>query len=105
MNRAREFGACAVAAAMTLLLADRALGQTAGPGGKPVPKLVLFMVIDGFPQEQFVKYYDQYGAARLSSFGSTRAPGTETITTAMPPPTPVSVTLPCYHAPILTNTA
>src|SRR6266480_1713550 len=31
-----------------------------GPGGKPLPKLVLFMVIDGFPQEQFVKYYDQY---------------------------------------------
>jgi Type I phosphodiesterase / nucleotide pyrophosphatase/Peptidase propeptide and YPEB domain len=31
-----------------------------GPGGKPLPKLVLFMVVDGFPQEQFVKYYDQY---------------------------------------------
>ena len=31
-----------------------------GPGGKPLPKLVLFMVIDGFPQEQFAKYYDQY---------------------------------------------
>lgn len=31
-----------------------------GPGGKLLPKLVLFMVIDGFPQEQFVKYYDQY---------------------------------------------
>ena len=31
-----------------------------GPGGKAVPKLVLFMVIDGFPQEQFVKYYDQH---------------------------------------------
>ena len=25
-----------------------------------MPKLVLFMVIDGFPQDQFVKYYDQY---------------------------------------------
>ena len=36
--------------------------QTGGaPGGKPVPKLVLFMVVDGFPQEQLVKYYDQYG--------------------------------------------
>jgi len=31
-----------------------------GPGGKAVPKLVLFMVVDGFPQEQLVKYYDQY---------------------------------------------
>jgi len=29
-------------------------------GGKPLPKLVLFMVIDGFPQDQLVKYYDQY---------------------------------------------
>ena len=35
--------------------------QTRGaPGGKAPPKLVLFMVVDGFPQEQFVKYYDQY---------------------------------------------
>lgn len=25
------------------------------------PKLVLFMVIDGFPQEQLLKYYDQFG--------------------------------------------
>ena len=24
-------------------------------------KLVLFMVIDGFPQDQLVKYYDLYG--------------------------------------------
>ena len=104
MNRAREFGACAVAAAMTLLLADRALGQTAGPAGKPVPKLVLFMVIDGFPQEQFVKYYDQYGASGFRLWLD-KAPGMETITTAMPPPTPVSVTRPCYHARILTNTA
>ena len=36
--------------------------RTAGaPGGKALPKLVLFMVVDGFPQEQLVKYYDQYG--------------------------------------------
>src|SRR4051812_18578054 len=33
-----------------------------GPAGKPLPKLVLFMVIDGFPQDQLVKYYDQYGS-------------------------------------------
>src|SRR4029077_20572513 len=32
-----------------------------GPDGKPLPKLVLFMVVDGFPQEQLVKYYDQSG--------------------------------------------
>ena len=38
------------------------LAQTgAAPGGKAPPKLVLFLVVDGFPQEQLVKYYDQYG--------------------------------------------
>ena len=31
------------------------------PGGKAPPKLVLFMVVDGFPQDQLVKYYDLYG--------------------------------------------
>jgi hypothetical protein len=35
--------------------------NTGGPAGKAPPKLVLFMVIDGFPQEQLVKYYDLYG--------------------------------------------
>jgi predicted AlkP superfamily pyrophosphatase or phosphodiesterase len=48
------------ACAGLVLTAGSALPQTSAPGGKPVPKLVLFMVIDGFPQEQFVKYYDQY---------------------------------------------
>jgi predicted AlkP superfamily pyrophosphatase or phosphodiesterase len=43
--------------------------QTGGaPGGKPVPKLVLFMVIDGFPQKQLVKYYDQYGERGFKLF-------------------------------------
>ena len=38
------------------------VAQTGGaPGGKAAPKLVLFMVVDGFPQEQLVKYYDHYG--------------------------------------------
>jgi hypothetical protein len=37
--------------------------NTGGPAGKAPPKLVLFMVIDGFPQEQFVKYYDQSASA------------------------------------------
>jgi Type I phosphodiesterase / nucleotide pyrophosphatase/Peptidase propeptide and YPEB domain len=36
-----------------------------GPAGKPLPKLVLFMVVDGFPQEQLVKYYDQYSERGL----------------------------------------
>ena len=49
------------AAGAALLLAQAASAQIAGPGGKPLPKLVLFMVVDGFPQEQFVKYHDQYG--------------------------------------------
>ena len=52
---------CIVAACVALLLAQPSSAQIAAPGGKPVPKLVLFMVVDGFPQEQLVKYYDQYG--------------------------------------------
>lgn len=52
---------CLVAACVALPLAQPGSAQTASPGGKPLPKLVLFMVIDGFPQEQLVKYYDQYG--------------------------------------------
>jgi len=39
-----------------------------GPAGKAVPKLVLFMVIDGFPQDQFVKYYDQYAERGFKLF-------------------------------------
>jgi hypothetical protein len=38
--------------------------------GSPLPKLVL--VIDGFPQEQFVKYYDQYTNIWQSGRGDTR---------------------------------
>jgi predicted AlkP superfamily pyrophosphatase or phosphodiesterase len=53
---------CIVAACLALLFAQPGSAQPGGPGGKPSPKLVLFMVIDGFPQEQLVKYYDQYGA-------------------------------------------
>jgi predicted AlkP superfamily pyrophosphatase or phosphodiesterase len=45
-----------------LLLPQACLAQTGGaPGGKAPPKLVLFMVVDGFPQDQLVRYYDQYG--------------------------------------------
>ncbi|MCV0370769.1 alkaline phosphatase family protein [Filomicrobium sp.] len=29
--------------------------------GEAPPKLIVFMAVDGFPQEQLVKYYDQYG--------------------------------------------
>jgi predicted AlkP superfamily pyrophosphatase or phosphodiesterase len=52
--------------ALTLLvglsLSSFAFAQNAGaPAGKAPPKLVLFMVVDGFPQEQLVKYYDLYG--------------------------------------------
>jgi predicted AlkP superfamily pyrophosphatase or phosphodiesterase len=37
-------------------------GQESVPtAGKTPPKLVVFMAVDGFPQEQLVKYYDQYG--------------------------------------------
>ena len=55
-----------------LALSSPALAQSgAAPGGKPVPKLVLFMVIDGFPQEQLVKYYDQYGRSTPAPLPST----------------------------------
>ena len=50
-------------AAFLLLTTGAASAQgSTGPGGKPIPKLVLFMVVDGFPRDQLVKYYDQYGA-------------------------------------------
>jgi predicted AlkP superfamily pyrophosphatase or phosphodiesterase len=39
--------------------------ESVGPAGRASPKLVLFMVVDGFPQEQLVKYYDQYGERGL----------------------------------------
>jgi predicted AlkP superfamily pyrophosphatase or phosphodiesterase len=50
---------------LSLYGAALALVASAAPAAaasvKPPPKLVLFMVVDGFPQEQLVKYYDQYG--------------------------------------------
>jgi predicted AlkP superfamily pyrophosphatase or phosphodiesterase len=50
-----------ISLALILTTSTAVADQTGnGPAGKPLPKLVLFMVIDGFPQEQFVKYYDQY---------------------------------------------
>lgn len=33
----------------------------AGTSNKQTPKLVVFMVVDGFPQEQLIKYHDLYG--------------------------------------------
>lgn len=56
--------AAAVALAMAGCATTAPSGSGAGgtaPAGKPAPKLVLFMVVDGFPQEQLVKYHDQYG--------------------------------------------
>ena len=45
-----------------LSLAQPMVAQTASaPAGKAPPKLVLFIVIDGFPQEQLVRYYNNYG--------------------------------------------
>lgn len=57
---------CAALAA-SMVIAGCAMTPPAGgiaaaaPANKPAPKLVLFMVIDGFPQEQLVKYYDNFG--------------------------------------------
>jgi predicted AlkP superfamily pyrophosphatase or phosphodiesterase len=51
-----------VGAALALLAMLPGIAHATGaPGANPPPKLVLFMVVDGFPQEQLVKYYDQYG--------------------------------------------
>ena len=48
-------------AGLSLLSSPTFAQNTGAPGGKAPPKLVLFMVVDGFPQEQLVKYYDLYG--------------------------------------------
>ena len=55
----RALGALALLAGISLSSSTFAQ-NTGAPGGKPPPKLVLFMVVDGFPQEQLVKYYDHY---------------------------------------------
>ena len=56
----RALGALTLLAGLSLSSANFAQ-NTGAPGGKAPPKLVLFMVVDGFPQEQLVKYYDLYG--------------------------------------------
>ena len=43
-----------------LALLGSATAQTGSAVAAP-PKLVVFMVVDGLPQEQLIKYYDQYG--------------------------------------------
>ena len=50
------------------LLSNGVMTATSAPAGKPLPKLVVFMVVDGFPQEQFVKYYDQYSDGGFKLF-------------------------------------
>src|SRR5215207_6600003 len=52
--------ATAGCAALLLLTCPTGAQETFGAGKAP-PKLVLFLVVDGFPQEQLLKYYDQYG--------------------------------------------
>lgn len=47
--------------AALLLAAGTASAQAPAPAAKAPPKLIVFMAVDGFPQEQLVKYYDQYG--------------------------------------------
>jgi hypothetical protein len=46
--------------ALLSLCASATAQNTGATGGKAPPKLVLFMVVDGFPQDQLVKYYDLY---------------------------------------------
>ena len=50
----------AMAAASMLALSWPVATAADAPASKPLPKLVVFMVVDGFPQEQLVKYYDLY---------------------------------------------
>jgi predicted AlkP superfamily pyrophosphatase or phosphodiesterase len=59
-RRVLAFGVgCRLLAALLLMGLGPAVAAAAGP--TPPPKLVVFMAVDGFPQEQLVKYYDQYG--------------------------------------------
>jgi len=46
--------------ALSFSIASAAVAQSV-PAAKSPPKLVVFMAVDGFPQEQLLKYYDQYG--------------------------------------------
>lgn len=59
--RKRLQGAGAILALFGATAAANAQEQVSTAGKAP-PKLVIFMAIDGFPQEQLVKYYDQYGS-------------------------------------------
>src|SRR5690606_6200653 len=67
MMRARSLPSSLIGAALALIAtALPGIAQDAdSPGRIAPPKLVLFMVVDGFPQEQLVKYYDQYGEGGL----------------------------------------
>lgn len=49
--------------AVVAMIALASPAKSANPGSieKTSPKLILFLVVDGFPQEQLVKYYDLYG--------------------------------------------
>lgn len=58
----RPFLQSASASLALFCLTTAVNGQESVPtAGKTPPKLVVFMAVDGFPQEQLVKYYDQYG--------------------------------------------
>ena len=63
MSVAGQLGLCFAAAACILpaLALETSAQPRGGPAGKAAPRLVLFMVVDGLPQEQLVKYYDLYG--------------------------------------------
>ena len=63
MIRMRALSRLVVASAALPLFATLAPAQVKAPApaNKPPPKLVVFMAIDGFPQEQLLKYYDQFG--------------------------------------------
>ncbi len=63
-----RLGILSICAAGAVLTQNATAGASSAPGGKPQPKLVVFMVVDGFPQEQLVKYYDQYAESGFKLF-------------------------------------
>ncbi len=61
---ARPFGRFAallgaLALGLTLAATGPARAAASVPGGRELPKLVVVLIVDGLPQEQVVKYYDQ----------------------------------------------
>ena len=66
-----------ILAALAALFLLASCATISGPGSAPKPKLVVFLVVDGFPQRQVVDYRDQL-APTVSAALSTAARGSRT---------------------------